>query len=111
MEVTRPPITTVANGRCTSAPALVARAIGKKPKEGKAGSTESDWEVVKDDEKDKKKSRTEDISAAKDIVQPLLMEHIDASAVSELPREELAEQVGEVVGELLVQEKINLNLR
>ena len=73
--------------------------------------TATDATEVKEDEKDKKKSRTEDISAAKDVVQPLLMEHIDASAASELPREELAEQVGEVVGELLVQEKINLNLR
>ena len=31
VEVTRPPITTVARGRCTSAPALVARAIGTNP--------------------------------------------------------------------------------
>ena len=28
-----PPITTVASGRCTSAPAPVARAIGTKPRE------------------------------------------------------------------------------
>lgn len=48
---------------------------------------------------------------AKDKIQPLLMEHIDPSAASELPRSELAEQVGDVVGELLVQEKLNLNLK
>jgi len=47
---------------------------------------------------------------AKTRVQTLLMEHIDPAAAAELPRPELAEQVGEVVGELLVQEKINLNL-
>ncbi|MNL33740.1 hypothetical protein D3C87_1556680 [compost metagenome] len=29
----KPPITTVANGLCTSAPALPERAIGKKPRE------------------------------------------------------------------------------
>ena len=51
------------------------------------------------------------ILEAKERVHPLLMEHIDAAAAAELPRAELAEQVGEVVGELLVQEKINLNLR
>lgn len=73
--------------------------------------TATDATEAKVDEKDKKKSRSQDINNAKDVVQPLLMEHIDASAASELPREELAEQVGEVVGELLVQEKINLNLR
>lgn len=48
---------------------------------------------------------------AKTHIQKLLMEHIDPVAAAELPRPELAEQVGEVVGELLVQEKINLNLR
>ena len=47
---------------------------------------------------------------AKDQIQALLMEHIDPVAAAELPRPELTEQVGEVVGELLVQEKINLNL-
>lgn len=47
---------------------------------------------------------------AKARVQALLMEHIDPAAAAELPRHELADQVGEVVGELLVQEKINLNL-
>jgi len=48
---------------------------------------------------------------AKERVQPLLMEHIDPQAASELPRSELADQVGDVVGELLVQERINLNLK
>jgi len=51
------------------------------------------------------------LEEAKSRIQPLLMEHIDPAAASELPRPELAEQVGEVVGELLVQEKLNLNLR
>ena len=73
--------------------------------------TATDAIEVEGDEKDKKKSRSHELNAAKEIIQPLLMEHIDASAAAELPREELAEQVGEVVGELLVQERINLNLR
>ncbi len=51
------------------------------------------------------------LAKAKKQVQPLLMEHIDPAAAAELPRPELAEQVGEVVGELLVQEKLNLNLK
>jgi pilus assembly protein CpaF len=61
------------------------------------------------DEKGKKNKPT-NIIDAKIRIQPLLMEHIDVSAASELPRFELSEQVGDVVGELLVQEKINLNL-
>jgi pilus assembly protein CpaF len=46
---------------------------------------------------------------AKERIFPILMEHIDASAINELSREELAEQVGLVIGDLTVQEKINLN--
>lgn len=72
--------------------------------------TASDTIKVEESDKDKKKTRSQEINEAKEVVQPLLMEHIDASAASELPREELAEQVGEVVGELLVQERLNLNL-
>lgn len=51
------------------------------------------------------------IEAAKEKIQPRLMEHIDASAAAELTRQELAEQIGDIVGELLVAEKINLNLK
>ena len=72
--------------------------------------TASDTVQVEEVDKDKKKTRSQEINEAKEVVQPLLMEHIDATAASELPREELAEQVGEVVGELLVQERLNLNL-
>ncbi|MFC3052500.1 CpaF family protein [Kordiimonas pumila] len=59
------------------------------------------------DKQDNKKA----LFDAKNRIQNMLMEHIDPAAAAELPRPELAEQVGEVVGELLVQEKINLNLK
>lgn len=51
------------------------------------------------------------VDEAKERVQPLLMEQIDVTKASELSRQELAEQIGEIVGELLIQEKLNLNLR
>ena len=51
------------------------------------------------------------IMEAKDRLQPLLLEYIDASAANEMDRAELAEQVSEAVNELMAQEKINLNLR
>ncbi|MCK5425208.1 MAG: CpaF family protein [Emcibacter sp.] len=51
------------------------------------------------------------IMDAKDRLQPLLLEYIDASAAGEMDRSELAEQVSEAVNELMSQEKINLNLR
>jgi pilus assembly protein CpaF len=56
------------------------------------------------------KEEATNAKSAKEAIQPLLMEHIDASAASQLPRHILAEQMGEIVSELLVQQKINLNL-
>ncbi len=76
-----------------------------------AETSETDKDLAEKEERQKIKKGASDLEEAKSTVQPLLMEHIDASAASELPREELAEQIGEVVGELLVQEKINLNLK
>lgn len=60
--------------------------------------------------KEGKQDKRKALLTAKEQIQALLMEHIDPVAAAELPRPELTEQVGEVVGELLVQEKINLNL-
>jgi len=74
---------------------------------GLVGDAALDAPKSADPEEDSKKT----LIAAKTRIQTLLMEHIDPAAAAELPRPELAEQVGEVVGELLVQEKINLNLK
>lgn len=49
------------------------------------------------------------VVAAKERVHALLMERIDASVIAELSRGDLAEQISEVVSEILVQERINLN--
>jgi pilus assembly protein CpaF len=46
---------------------------------------------------------------AKERLYPILMEHVDASAMVELTRGELAEQVAAIVGDLLTQERCNLN--
>jgi pilus assembly protein CpaF len=59
----------------------------------------------------KQSTSKETISEAKNKLQPLLMEHIDAAAASEMERGELAEQISEIVSELMVQQKINLNLK
>lgn len=53
----------------------------------------------------------ESIIEAKDKLQPLLLEYIDAAAANEMDRSDLADQVSEAVNELMAQEKINLNLR
>jgi pilus assembly protein CpaF len=46
---------------------------------------------------------------AKERLYPILMEHVDASAMVELTRGELAEQVADIVSDLLAQERCNLN--
>ena len=49
------------------------------------------------------------IDTAKERIQPLVMERLDLAAASQLPREELSQQVGEIVTELLQEEKMRLN--
>jgi len=49
------------------------------------------------------------VDTAKERIQPLVMERLDLAAASQLPREELSQQVGEIVTELLGEEQIRLN--
>jgi pilus assembly protein CpaF len=49
------------------------------------------------------------VEAAKDQIQPKLMERMDFSAASTLERAELAQQLGALVAELIQEEKIQLN--
>ena len=49
------------------------------------------------------------VESAKDKVQPLVMERLDLAAASQLPRHELAEQMSDIVKEILHEEQIRLN--
>ncbi|MEX2643887.1 MAG: CpaF family protein [Acetobacterales bacterium] len=49
------------------------------------------------------------VDAAKERIQPVLLERIDAGAAAQMPRAELAIQVGEVVSELLAEMTLQLN--
>jgi pilus assembly protein CpaF len=49
------------------------------------------------------------VEAAKDQIQPRLMERMDFSAASTLERTELAQQLGALVAEMIQEEKIQLN--
>lgn len=59
--------------------------------------------------KPSQKSGHRTLEDAKEKIQPLLFEHIDPSAATELERTDLAEEISDVVSELLVETKINLN--
>jgi len=50
------------------------------------------------------------VEQAKNRVQPVLLDRIDLSAATKLPRQELARQVTEIVGEILFEERLRLNL-
>src|SRR3546814_1099426 len=49
------------------------------------------------------------VTAAKSRVQPLVMERIDVSDASQLPRDDLTRQIGEIVRESVLDEKRNRN--
>ncbi len=51
------------------------------------------------------------IDEAKRVVQPILLDRIDMAKALELSRKELAQQVGEIVAEILGETKLRLNLR
>ena len=50
------------------------------------------------------------IERTKMTVQPLLMDRIDMTNASDMPRAELATEVGEIVAEILVEQRIQLNM-
>ncbi len=54
-------------------------------------------------------SRTR-IDDARRVVQPFLLERLDIAAASQLPRKELVTQITEVVGEIVVEQRLKLNL-
>ncbi len=55
-------------------------------------------------------SNSSTVEDAKAIVQPLLLERIDVSAATDLPRAELARQIGEIVAEIRDEHKLRFNL-
>jgi len=59
--------------------------------------------------REKATSHSPAVTAAKSKVHPLVMERLDVSAASQLPRDDLTRQIGEIVREIVVDEKLNLN--
>ena len=55
-------------------------------------------------------SNAASVDDAKAVVQPILLERIDVRAANDLPRAELARQIGEIVAEIRDEQKLRLNL-
>lgn len=79
--------------------------------EAEAEIAQSKSKTKRDKDEQNELASKESIIDAKDRLQPLLLEYIDAAAANEMDRTDLADQVSEAVNELMTQEKINLNLR
>ena len=50
------------------------------------------------------------VEEVKQRIQPILLKRLDLAVAAELPREELQRQITDVVSEILVEERININL-
>ncbi|MGB1027346.1 MAG: ATPase, T2SS/T4P/T4SS family, partial [Rhodospirillaceae bacterium] len=59
---------------------------------------------------DRKSDVNPTVEKAKGHIQTALMDRIDISKVGDMPRDELAHQIGDLVAEILSEEKIQLNL-
>lgn len=55
-------------------------------------------------------ARNKTIEDAKRVIQPVLMERMDIAKAGDLPRKELAVQIGGIVSEIATEQKIRLNL-
>jgi pilus assembly protein CpaF len=60
---------------------------------------------------EKKAAQGPTVTAAKKKIHPLVMERLDVSAASQLPRDDLARQVSDIVTEVAREEKLQLNFR
>ena len=51
------------------------------------------------------------LERAKDTVQPILMDQIDVSTAIKLPRDELSRQIADLLSDILLEQKIRLNMQ
>jgi pilus assembly protein CpaF len=66
---------------------------------------------AKDEQKasDNAAAYSKTVAEAKQTIQPLVMDRLDVSAASQLPRDELSHQLRDIVTEVLNEEKVRLN--
>jgi len=72
-----------------------------------AGNAQSHHGGPKSPETNSGYSKT--VENAKQKIEPLVMDRLDVSAASQLPRQELAHQLRDIVNEVLVEQRIRLN--
>lgn len=58
---------------------------------------------------DKAAAISEHVLAAKEQIAPIILQRLDLTAASQLPRAELTEQLGEIIAEILTEQRLRLN--
>ncbi len=88
-----------------------AKPVAVGPTQAKANPPAAQNTPVGDDKGRRSSSTSHSpvIENAKEKIQPLVMDRLDLSAASQLPRAELSGQLGEIVIELLGEQQIRLN--
>ena len=81
----------------------------KKPKEEPASSLMPASQKQKGN-KAARGALSPTVAEAKKTIHPLVMDRLDVSAASQLPRDDLARQITEIVNEVAIDEKLHLNL-
>jgi len=89
-------------GNGDAASKIAARAASQT-----AGNAQSHHATPKSSETNSGYSKT--VENAKQKIEPLVMDRLDVSAASQLPRQELAHQLRDIVNEVLVEQRIRLN--
>jgi pilus assembly protein CpaF len=51
------------------------------------------------------------LEETKNVIQPILMQRIDVSTITDMPRVDLEQEITDVVAEILIEEKVQLNLK
>ncbi|MFQ6017107.1 MAG: CpaF family protein, partial [Kiloniellaceae bacterium] len=90
------------------------KAPPKAPKPAKRPPTATTDAGQPSENKDNKKAETssahaQTVEAAKRTIEPLVMERLDISAASQLPRADLSHQIRDIVSEVLAEKKLRLN--
>ena len=82
----------------------------KKPKPEDPAEKAAAPAAEKKKAKDPRGAMTSSLAEAKKTIHPLVMDRLDVSAASQLPRDDLARQITEIVNEVAIDEKLHLNL-
>jgi len=84
---------------------LLNEVLTSVKKTGKIGGSTQDVPV----EKPSSGAARDSLQAAQQKIQPILLERIDTSAATKMPRDQLFREVEEIVGEILTEENMRLN--